>query len=128
MKVLGVGPMELLAILTIAVLVLGPEGIASMVRKLAALTHEIRGSEFFQAISQSRRAIREMGQEMVSEVDLDEIRRQINEIDFRPEVDEDLARLIRGSGGCDDPSESGSTDHSIGASRRINSRNQGPSN
>lgn len=77
MDILGIGPLELLLILLIALVVLGPQEMSSSARKLAGFIRKATRSDTWKQMMATSREIRELPTRLVRESGFDE---QINEI------------------------------------------------
>lgn len=96
MNILGIGPLELVLIVIILLLFFGPQDLAALARKAGDLVRKVKQSEVWKAVRQSDRTIRQFGEDILSDTDLDDFRKQVKELDFRPAVDEELAQLVTG--------------------------------
>jgi len=98
MDLLGVGPLELVFILIIIFLVLGPEDLVTTGRKLGKFLNTVRKSELWQGITQVSREVRSLPNTLMREAnleearelkkdlqkDLDEVRKVAEEFDAEP--------------------------------------------
>jgi len=79
MQLLGIGPLELLLIIVIAVIVLGPKGMVSGAREAGKAIRKIVRSPIWHEIVDTSREIREFPQKLVREAgiekDLEDLRR-----------------------------------------------------
>lgn len=79
MQLLGIGPLEFLLIIVIAVIVLGPKGMVQAAREASKLIRKIVRSPIWRDIMDTSREIRDIPQKIVREAgieeDLEELRR-----------------------------------------------------
>jgi sec-independent protein translocase protein TatB len=79
MEFLGVGPLEFLLIVVIAVIVLGPQGIVNGAREAGKFVRKITRSPIWKDVMDTSREIRDIPQKIIREAgieeDLQEIRR-----------------------------------------------------
>jgi sec-independent protein translocase protein TatB len=100
MEFLGIGPLEFLLIVVIAIIVLGPKGIVKAAREASQLIRKIVRSPLWRDVMDTSREIRELPKKIVKEAgiedDLEELRRstqgkidEINHTHFKelPRVD-----------------------------------------
>jgi Sec-independent protein translocase protein TatA len=80
MKFLGIGPIELIVIIFIAVLVLGPEGILNSSRKIGKTIRDIKTSELWKAVQNSKESITKMSNELVEESGVAEIKGELADL------------------------------------------------
>jgi sec-independent protein translocase protein TatB len=88
MEFLGIGPLEFLLIVVIAVIVLGPKGMVKAAREIGLLIRKVVKSPLWRDVMDTSREIRDIPQKIVREAgieeDLKELRRStqgtINEI------------------------------------------------
>jgi sec-independent protein translocase protein TatB len=94
MQFLGIGPLEFLLIMIIAVVVLGPEGMLKAAREAGKTIRKIVRSPIWRDVMDTSREIRDIPQKIVKEAgieeDLEELRRstqgsiaEINKIPFQ---------------------------------------------
>ncbi len=89
MQLFGIGPLELILILVIAVIVLGPKGMVTAAREAGKLVRKITRSPLWREIIDTSNEIRELPRKIVREAgiekDLEEMRNStrgtINEIE-----------------------------------------------
>ena len=89
MQLFGIGPLELLLILVIAVIVLGPKGMVAAAREAGKLIRKIVRSPLWREVVDTSNEIRELPRKIVREAglekDLEELRKStrgtINEIE-----------------------------------------------
>ncbi|MHB8134501.1 MAG: hypothetical protein ACYDH1_09800 [Anaerolineaceae bacterium] len=72
MNILGIGPLELVLILIIAILVLGPQQMVVTARKAGALVRKVVKSPIWGTIMDTSREIRDIPTKLVREAGLDE--------------------------------------------------------
>ena len=79
MEFLGIGPLEFLLIVVIAVIVLGPKGMIKAARELGLLIRKVTKSPLWREVMDTSREIRDIPQKIVREAgieeDLKELRR-----------------------------------------------------
>lgn len=90
MDILGIGPLELLFIMVIALIVLGPRDIARFARSAGRALNRIYKSEAWGAINKASREFRDLPNRLAREAALD-----------------DLDQSIRNAGKPDDKSDNG---------------------
>ena len=89
MQFLGIGPLEFLLIIVVAVLVLGPRGMVQAARETGKLIRKVVRSPIWQDVVETSREIREFPRKIVREAgieeEIDELRRStqgaLDEID-----------------------------------------------
>lgn len=89
MQLFGIGPLELLLILVIAVIVLGPKGMVTAAREAGKMVRKIIRSPLWREVVDTSNEIRELPRKIVREAgieqDLEELRKStrgtINEIE-----------------------------------------------
>lgn len=72
MNFLGVGPFELIIIAVIALLVLGPKGMADLGRKTGRLVRKITHSSVWQDIMNTSRDLNDLPGKLMREADLED--------------------------------------------------------
>ena len=72
MNFLGVGPFELLILAVIALLVLGPKGMADLGRKTGRLVRKITRSSVWQDIMNTSRDLNDLPAKIMRETDLED--------------------------------------------------------
>ncbi|HKJ26709.1 MAG TPA: twin-arginine translocase TatA/TatE family subunit [Anaerolineales bacterium] len=77
MDLLGVGPLELVFILLIIFLILGPDDIAATGRKLGKFLNTIRKSEFWQGVNQVSKEVRTLPNKLMREAQLEETKKEL---------------------------------------------------
>jgi sec-independent protein translocase protein TatB len=80
MEFLGVGPLELLFILVIALIVLGPRDIAKFARTAGRLLNQLYHSEAWGALNRASREVRNLPNRLAREAQLEELDRSIREV------------------------------------------------
>ena len=79
MEFLGIGPLELLLIIVIAIIVLGPKGMVKAAREMGVLIRKVAKSPLWRDVMDTSREIRDIPQKIVREAgiedDLEELRR-----------------------------------------------------
>lgn len=79
MNILGVGPLELLILAVIALLLLGPRGMADLGRKTGRLIRRITHSTLWQDIVSTSRDINDLPRKILQDADLENEVREIRE-------------------------------------------------
>jgi len=90
MNILGIGPLELVLILIIAILVLGPQQMVVTARKAGALVRKVVKSPIWGTIMDTSREIREIPTKLVREAGLEE---DIKEIRSTAQSIQDLKNI-----------------------------------
>lgn len=90
MNILGIGPLELIFIVIIMILVLGPQQMVVTARKAGALIRKIVKSPMWSTIMDTSREIREIPTKLVREAGLNE---EINEIRSTAQSVKDLKNI-----------------------------------
>ncbi|MGA9532440.1 MAG: hypothetical protein WBR18_06960 [Anaerolineales bacterium] len=80
MEFLGVGPLELLFVLVIALIVLGPRDIAKFARTAGRLLNQLYHSEAWGALNRASREVRNLPNRLAREAQLEELDRSIREV------------------------------------------------
>jgi Sec-independent protein translocase protein TatA len=73
MDILGVGPLELLFVLVIAILVIGPEDMGKTARSIGRFLNRMYKSEEWKAITQASRTLRTLPNRLAREAELEEL-------------------------------------------------------
>jgi sec-independent protein translocase protein TatB len=73
MELLGVGPLELLFIIVIALIVIGPRDMAKTARKLGRLLNQLYKSQTWRAIMEASRNLRALPNRLAREAALEEL-------------------------------------------------------
>jgi Sec-independent protein translocase protein TatA len=118
MNIFGVGPLEIIFVLIIGILVLGPEGMIEAGRKLGKFLRSIITSSWWQNIRKGITEIQYLPQRLMREAELDELNdlRKMTEKDF-PSIGGDILKSSTWGGSLNpsqpasqDPPESGPQD------------------
>lgn len=80
MEFLGIGPLELIAILLIAILVIGPKDLERTARTLGRALNRIFQSDSYRAIQQMSQELRQLPNRLVEEAKLDEIKQDAQQM------------------------------------------------
>lgn len=80
MKVFNIGPMELLIIVTIALIFLGPEGMVSASKSIAKEIRKLITSPIWASIMDTSKEIREIPKKFLQESGLDESIKEFSQI------------------------------------------------
>lgn len=81
MNVLGVGPLEIVLVLILALLVLGPEGMVNGGRQAGKFLRKLYASDFWKTVRGSRNMMDRVVSEMGMDKDVEDIRSQLRELD-----------------------------------------------
>jgi sec-independent protein translocase protein TatB len=84
MEILGVGPSELIFIIIIAIIVLGPKDMQKAGRTLGRWLNQLRTSDGWKVFQATSRELRNLPTKLMREANLDEIDKDIRDIDPRP--------------------------------------------
>lgn len=100
MDLLGVGPLELVFILLIIFLVLGPDDLAATGRKIGRFLNTARKSEFWQGVTEISKEVRSLPNTLMREAQLEETKKELekdlNEVrQVAEEFDVDHAQQIQ---------------------------------
>jgi sec-independent protein translocase protein TatB len=79
MELFGVGPLELLVIIVIALLVLGPSDLAKTARTAGRLLNRMYRSEAFKTVTQASRDLRDLPNRLAREAALEELDESIRQ-------------------------------------------------
>lgn len=79
MDFLGIGPLELLFVLVIALIVLGPRDIVSLARRAGRLLNRIYRSEVWGTINQASREFRDLPNRLAREAALEDLDERIRQ-------------------------------------------------
>lgn len=80
MEFLGIGPLELFAILLIAILVIGPKDLERTARTLGRTLNNIFQSDSYRAIQHMSQELRQLPNQLVEEAKLDELKKEANQM------------------------------------------------
>jgi Sec-independent protein translocase protein TatA len=81
MEILGIGPLELIFILIIALIVLGPKDMVKAGKSIGRLLRTIVTSPNWRAIQQTSREIRTLPNRLIREAGLEELKNQMPQVD-----------------------------------------------
>ena len=79
MDLLGVGPLELIFVLLIVFLVLGPDDMAKTGRKLGRFLSTVRKSEFWSGVTRVTREMRDLPTRIMREAELEDIQKDLQQ-------------------------------------------------
>jgi sec-independent protein translocase protein TatB len=79
MDLLGVGPLELIFVLLIVFLVLGPDDMAKTGRKLGRFLSTVRKSEFWSGVTRVTREMRDLPTKIMREAELEDIQKDLQQ-------------------------------------------------
>ena len=120
MNIFGIGPLEIIFVLIIGILVLGPEGMIEAGRKFGKFLRSIITSSWWQNIRKGITEIQYLPQRLMREAELDELNeiRKMTEKDF-PSIGGDILKSSSWGGStkpsppaAQDPPEPGSQNQS----------------
>lgn len=77
MNILGVGPLELVLVLLVMFLVLGPKDMVSTGKKLGRFLINVRKSEIWNSITRVNKTVHDLPGALMREAGLDEVKREI---------------------------------------------------
>lgn len=122
MEILGVGPSELIFIIIIAIIVLGPKDMQKAGRTLGRWLNQMRGSDGWKVFQATSRELRNLPTKLMREANLDEIDKDLrNTIDSRPKPPaSQQRRSLPPSEKADSTSEPASTESNPQASPKTN--------
>lgn len=116
MNIFGIGPLEIVFVLIIGILVLGPEGMITAGKKFGKSLRSIIKSDWWQNIRRGISEIQYLPQRLMREAELDELNQDLNEIrkisseDFPSIGSEDLIKKSSWSGNPLPPQDAGKPD------------------
>ena len=90
MEFLGIGPLELLAILLIIFVVMGPSDIVKMASTLGTALRNLRKSEMWSAMQRAQKELRSLPDTLARQVDLEDLQ------DIKKEIQGDLTEGKKG--------------------------------
>jgi Sec-independent protein translocase protein TatA len=92
MNIFGIGPLEIIFVLIIGILVLGPEGMIDFGRKLGKFLRSIIRSPWWQNVRRGVNEIQYLPQKLMREAELEELNelREITKTEFPQIGDQDL--------------------------------------
>jgi len=103
MDFLGIGPLEVLFILLIALIVFGPKDIVKAGQSTGRFLRKLITSQGWQTVQQTSRELRNLPNRLVREAGLEEIQADMNEIktiakppDFKSDIQEELKKIDEG--------------------------------
>lgn len=89
MDLLGVGPLELVLLLVIVFLVLGPDDLAATGKKIGRFLSTVRKSEFWRGVNDVSKEIRSLPTTLMREAELEdakqEIEKELNKVKYEPQ-------------------------------------------
>jgi Sec-independent protein translocase protein TatA len=103
MNIFGIGPLEIVFVLIIGILVLGPEGMIEAGRKLGKFLRSIIKSEWWKNIRKGVNEIQYLPQRLMREAELEELKelRELTKQDFPSIGGDNLLKSSSWSGGID---------------------------
>jgi len=89
MDLLGVGPLELLFVLVIVFLVLGPDDLEATGKKIGRFLSTVRKSDFWRGVNDVSKEIRSLPTTLMREAELEdakqEIEKEFNKVKYEPQ-------------------------------------------
>ncbi len=80
MDILGIGPLELVLILLVVFLVLGPDDLVSTARKMGKFINTVRKSDFWRGVTQVSKEVRDLPNTLMREADLEDTKKELEEL------------------------------------------------
>lgn len=80
MNIFGIGPLEIIFVLIIGILVLGPQGMISAGKKLGKFLRSIIKSDWWQNVRRGISEIQYLPQRLIREAELEDLNEDLNEI------------------------------------------------
>jgi sec-independent protein translocase protein TatB len=103
MDFLGIGPLEVLFILLIALIIFGPKDIVKAGQQTGRFLRKLIMSPGWQTVQKTSREIRNLPNRLVREAGLEEFENEVNELktiakppDFQTEIQEELKKIDQG--------------------------------
>jgi Sec-independent protein translocase protein TatA len=103
MDILGIGPLEVLFILLIALIIFGPKDIVKAGQTTGQFLRKLIKSPGWQTVQKTSRELRNLPNKLVREAGLDEVQQDINTIaslskppDIKKEIQEELDKVDEG--------------------------------
>jgi Sec-independent protein translocase protein TatA len=103
MDFLGIGPLEVLFILLIALIIFGPRDIVKAGQTTGRFLRKLITSPGWRAVQETSRELRNLPTKLVREAGLEEVQRDINEVrtiakppDFQKEIQDELDKIDEG--------------------------------
>jgi len=84
MDVLGIGPLELILVLVLALLIFGPEDLVSAGRKMGRFFNKVVKSDTWMAVRSISREMRNLPNKLAREAELDELSKELNKQSIAP--------------------------------------------
>ncbi len=78
MEIFGIGPLELLFIILIAIIVLGPKDIEKTARAAGRGLYKLLRSDTWKTVSQTSRQLRDLPNELVRQAGIEELQKDLN--------------------------------------------------
>jgi Sec-independent protein translocase protein TatA len=78
MEILNIGPLELIFIILIAFVVLGPEEAIRLARKAGSLFYRVTRSPIWSSLINTSKDIRELPRKLAKEIEIEEAMKEIN--------------------------------------------------
>ena len=109
MNIFGIGPLEILFVLIIGILVLGPEGMVTAGRKTGKFLRSIITSQWWQNVRKGVTEIQYLPQRLMREAELEELNelRMLTKNDFPTIAGEDMIKTSSWGGSQNRKAEAG---------------------
>ena len=79
MEILGIGPLEIVLVLILALIVLGPQGMVEMSRKIGRWIRKLVRSPFWKDITTAQREVSDLPRKLVREAGLEEVKASLRQ-------------------------------------------------
>lgn len=97
MELLGIGPLELLFIIVILIIVVGPRDISKVARTLGRMLNKLYRSEEWRALTRASRSLRTLPNRLAREAQLEELEALSKDLDaIGGEVNQEVRALDEG--------------------------------
>jgi Sec-independent protein translocase protein TatA len=103
MDILGIGPLEILFILMIALIIFGPKDIVKAGQSTGRFLRKLMKSPGWQTVQKTSRELRNLPAKLAREAGLEEVQQDINQIaslskppDFKKEIQKELDKVDEG--------------------------------
>jgi Sec-independent protein translocase protein TatA len=78
MNILGIGPLELILVLLVVLLVLGPEDLIKAGRKLGRLINTLRRSDAWNSVNRAKKTLSDLPGTLMREAELEDIKKEFD--------------------------------------------------
>jgi len=79
MEILGIGPLEIVLVLVLALVILGPKGMVDMGRKIGRWTRSFVRSPLWKDITTAQREVSDLPRKLVREAGIDEVKASLRQ-------------------------------------------------